>query len=247
MDFSGRVALVTGAGSLRGIGYATARLLAQGAKVAITSTTERIRDRAQELASQGAEVFAFSADLCDHDRTRALIEQVLARFGRIDVLVNNAGMTQIGKPASTSSRLVDLPERDWDYGIAINLKTAFNVIKGVLPRMLDAEYGRIVNVSSVTGPVVSNPRSTVYSAAKARQGITVNAVAPGWIETASSTSPELIAGKNTPVGRPGGPDEVAALIAFLSHESASYITGQLMIVDGGNSIQEFKGPAGDYY
>lgn len=262
MDFSGRVALVTGAGSLRGIGYATARLLAlQGAKVAITSTTERIRDRAQELASQGAEVFAFSADLCDHDRTRALIEQVLARFGRIDVLVNNAGMTQIGKPASTALRLVDLPERDWDYGIAINLKTAFNVIKGVLPRMLDAEYGRIVNVSSVTGPVVSNPRSTAYSAAKAamlgltrslalevaRQGITVNAVAPGWIETASSTSPELIAGKNTPVGRPGRPDEVAALIAFLSHESASYITGQLMIVDGGNSIQEFKGPAGDYY
>jgi len=113
MDFSGRVALVTGAGSLRGIGYATARLLAQqGAKVAITSTTERIRDRAQELASQGAEVFAFSADLCDHDRTRALIERVLARFGRIDVLVNNAGMTQIGKPASASSRLVDLPERD---------------------------------------------------------------------------------------------------------------------------------------
>jgi 3-oxoacyl-[acyl-carrier protein] reductase len=207
-------------------------------------------------------VFAFTADLCDHDRTRALIGQVLARFGRIDVLVNNAGMTQIGNPDSTAAMpLADLPERDWDYGIAINLKTTFNVTKAALPRMLQAGYGRIVNVSSVTGPVSSNPRETAYSAAKAamvgltrslalevaRQGLTVNAVAPGWIETASSTGPELIAGKNTPVGRAGRPEEVAALIAFLSHQSASYITGQLMIVDGGNAIQEFKGPAEGYY
>ena len=263
MDFTGRVALVTGAGSPQGIGFATARLLAQqGAKIAITSTTQRINDRARELASQTADVFAFPADLCDHDRTRALVEQVFSRFGRIDVLVNNAGMTQIGNPESTATMpLVDLPERDWDYSIAINLKTAFNITKAVLPRMLQARYGRIVNVSSVTGPVVSNPRETAYSAAKAamvgltrslalevaRQGVTVNAVAPGWIETASSTWPELIAGKNTPVGRAGRPGEVAALIAFLSHESASYITGQLMIVDGGNAIQEFKGPAEDYY
>lgn len=207
-------------------------------------------------------MFAFTADLCDHDRTRALIGQVLARFGRIDVLVNNAGMTQIGNPDSTAAMpLADLPERDWDYGIAINLKTTFNVTKAALPRMLQAGYGRIVNVSSVTGPVSSNPRETAYSAAKAamvgltrslalevaRQGLTVNAVAPGWIETASSTGPELIAGKNTPVGRAGRPEEVAALIAFLSHQSASYITGQLMIVDGGNAIQEFKGPAEGYY
>jgi 3-oxoacyl-[acyl-carrier protein] reductase len=207
-------------------------------------------------------VFAFAADLCDHDGTRVLIEQVLARYGRIDVLVNNAGMTQIGNPDATAAvPLAELPERDWDYNIAINLKTTFNVTKAALPCMLKAGYGRIVNISSVTGPVVSNPRETAYSAAKAamvgltrslalevaRQGITVNAVAPGWIETASSTGPELIAGKNTPMGRVGRPDEVAALIAFLSHESASYITGQLMIVDGGNAVQEFKGPAEDYY
>jgi 3-oxoacyl-[acyl-carrier protein] reductase len=263
MDFTGRVALVTGAGSPQGIGFATARLLAQqGAKIAITSTTHRIHDRAHELASQAEDVFGFPADLCDHDRTRALIEQVLARFGRIDVLVNNAGMTQIGNPESTAAMpLADLSERDWDYSIAINLKTTFNVTKALLPRMLQARYGRIVNVSSVTGPVASNPRETAYSAAKAamvgltrslalevaRHGVTVNAVAPGWIETASSTGPELIAGKNTPVGRAGRPDEVAVLIAFLSHESASYITGQLMIVDGGNAVQEFKGPAEDYY
>jgi 3-oxoacyl-[acyl-carrier protein] reductase len=162
-------------------------------------------------------------------------------------------------------------EEDWDYGIAINLKTAFNITKAgsvltelslrhypkaVLPIMLAAKYGRIVDVASVTWPVVGNPRETAYSAAKAgvvgltrslalgvaRHGITVNAVAPGWIETASSTQHEIIAGKNTPVGRPGRTEEVAVAIAFLAAEPASYITGQLIIVDGDNSIQEYKGP-----
>jgi 3-oxoacyl-[acyl-carrier protein] reductase len=203
-----------------------------------------------------------AADLSDHASAQRLVAEVVARFGRLDILVNNAGMTQISSPTETSSRpLVELPEKEWDYSIAINLKTAFNVTQAVLPSMLKENYGRIVNVSSTTGPVVSNPRETAYSAAKAamvgltrslalevgRRGIIVNAVAPGWIETASSTPAELHAGKNTPLGRAGSPDEIAAAIAFLASESASYITGQIIIVDGGNATQEYKGPPDLYY
>jgi 3-oxoacyl-[acyl-carrier protein] reductase len=263
MNFSGRVALITGAGSPLGIGFATARLLAQhGSKIAITSTTDRIRERARELAAENADVFALPADLRDQASTQVLIREVLARYGRIDILVNNAGMTQISNPDETLSlSLAELSEADWDYSIALNLKTTFNATKSVLASMLTANYGRIVNVSSVTGPLVSNPRATAYSAAKAamvgltrslalevaRNGITVNAVAPGWIETASSTEQEIIAGKNTPLGRPGRPEEVAAAIAFLACESASYVTGQMIVIDGGNAIQEYKGPPDSYY
>lgn len=263
MNFSGKVALISGAGSPQGIGFATARLLAlRGAKIAITSTTERIETRARELSEEGADVFAFSVNLLDHTLTQSFVREVMAHYGRLDILINNAGMTQIGNPAeTTSSPLAELAEKDWDYSIAINLKTAFNITQAVLPFMMAANYGRIVNVSSVTGPVVSNPRETAYSAAKAgmvgmmrslalelaRHGITVNAVAPGWIETASSTEHEIVAGRNTPIGRPGRPEEVAAAIAFIASESASYITGQMIVVDGGNSIQEYKGPPAQYY
>src|SRR5437879_11443771 len=124
MNFSGKVAPITGAGSPQGIGFATARLLAQqGSKIAITSTTDRIGERACELATEGADVFPFPADLRDHARTQVLVREVLARYGRLDILVNNAGMTQIGNPTETTSLpLAELSEKDWDYSISIHLK-----------------------------------------------------------------------------------------------------------------------------
>jgi 3-oxoacyl-[acyl-carrier protein] reductase len=257
----GRVALVTGAGSPTGIGFAAARLLGErGAAVAVVSTTERIHDRAAELAGSGANAAGYVADLRDLAQATRLAESVSERFGRIDILVNNAGMVAIGGE-QTAKRFVELDEASWDADIATTLRTAFAMTRAVLPGMVSRGYGRIVMVSSVTGPLVTNVESAGYGAAKAgmdglmrgvaleaaRHGVTVNSVAPGWIETGSSLPEELVAGRHTPVGRPGRPEEVAEAIAFLASEEAGYVTGQVLVVDGGNTIQEYKGPPGDWY
>src|SRR6202040_4344969 len=144
--------------------------------------------------------------------------------------------------------------QDWLRQIEITLHTAFLMTRAVLPLMTQRKYGRIVNVSSVTGPLVSNQGSAAYGAAKAamdgmmravaletaRDGITINAIAPGWIATASSTESERVAGLHTPVGRSGTPEEVAAAACFLVSREASYVTGQSLVVDGGNILQENK-------
>jgi 3-oxoacyl-[acyl-carrier protein] reductase len=179
---------------------------------------------------------------------------VLADFGGIDVLVNNAGMTQEGA-AETFADFVDLDLQDWRASLARNLDTCFLVTRQVLPGMLARGAGRIVNVSSVTGPLVSNPGEAAYSAAKAGmvgmsralalevadRGVTVNCVAPGWVATASQTAAEAQASAHTPLGRAGTPAEMAAAIAFLAMPGASYITGEMLVVDGGNILQERKG------
>ena len=259
--FKNRVALITGAGSDTGIGYAAARTLANGgAGVALTSTTDRIFERAKTADADGSKVKGYTADLMDRDHVKHLVDSVISDFGRIDILVNNAGMVQVGKE-ETFLHMADLSPTEWDDSIARNLTTCFNITHAVLPCMIKNNYGRIVNVSSVTGPLVSNPGETAYSAAKAamigmsrslaievaKHGITVNSVAPGWIATGSSTAEERVAAENTPLRRAGTPQEVGDLIAFLASQESTYITGQMIVIDGGNTIQEYKGPSGLYY
>lgn len=247
-----RHALVTGCGSAKGIGFASARLLARlGARVSITSTTERIHARATE---SGAGVFAVVADLTDPSQALAVAAAARGAHGPIDILVNAAGMVQTGV-LGDSAPFAELSSRELDRQLSITLKTAFHTTQAVLPEMVERRRGRIVMVSSVTGPLVTAPGSAAYAAAKGamdglmrtiavengRAGVTANSVAPGWIETASSEPDELVAGRHTPVGRPGTAAEVAAVVAFLCCDEASYVTGQSIVVDGGNTIQEPHG------
>ncbi|MBT3190149.1 MAG: SDR family oxidoreductase [Anaerolineae bacterium] len=259
--FQNRVCLITGAGSEAGIGFAAAQTIGlAGAQIAITSTTNRIEQRASSLRFQGIKTNAYITDLMDRVQVRHLVESVLADFGRIDILINNAGMVQVGQDDS-SSEMAEMAFTEWDTSIARNLHTCFNVTRTVLPIMINQQYGRIVNVSSVTGPLVSNPGSTSYGAAKAAmigmsrslaievatKGIIVNNVLPGWIGTGSQAPEEAIAAQYTPMKRAGTPGEVADLIAYLASDEATYITGQEFIVDGGNCLQEYKGPSELYY
>ncbi|MBI5787641.1 MAG: 3-oxoacyl-[acyl-carrier-protein] reductase [Candidatus Schekmanbacteria bacterium] len=239
MVFKDRVALVTG-GS-RGIGKSIAQQLVQGgAQVFIFA---RDLAKAQETASQLGNVTPMQADVADFDQVEAQIKQIIAQTGKLDYLINNAGITR-------DNLLMRMDKADWDAVINTNLGGAFNCTKAVTRQMSKQRFGRIVNITSIIG-AMGNAGQANYSAAKAglmgltksaarelaSRNITVNAVAPGFIETdMTAVLPENIKSamlQQIPLGRFGQPEDVAQLTCFLLSDTAGYITGQVFHVNGG--------------
>ena len=242
-DLQGRVALVTGAS--QGIGRACAQALAkEGAKLAVAARNlEKLKAVVAEIQQAGGEAAAFRMDVANEDETKAGVKAAIERFGKIDVLVNNAGITRDGL-------VLRMKRADWDAVIATNLTGAHLCIQAVLGSMLKQRWGRIINITSVVGEIGQAGQAN-YAASKAgligltmavarevaSRNITVNAVAPGYIETAmtETLSAELkdTLLKSIPLGRIGKEDEIAAAVRFLASDAAGYITGHVLRVNGG--------------
>jgi 3-oxoacyl-[acyl-carrier protein] reductase len=248
MNLNDKVAVVTGAA--QGIGRAIAEALARrGADVVVADlNVEKAEATAKEIAADtGRRAIAVQVDVADHASAKAMIDRAIAEFGRIDILVNNAGITR-------DNLIMRMKEDDWDLVLNVNLKGAFNCSKAIIRPMMKQHYGRIVNITSVSG-LAGQVGQTNYSSSKAgligftkalakevgSRNITVNAVAPGFIETdLTADLPQDLkdmAIQMTPVGRFGKPEDVANAVVFLASDDANFITGQVLSVDGGMVMQ----------
>lgn len=251
-NLDGRVAIVSGAGSPVGIGFATARALGQlGAGIVLTATSERVLERAAELRDEGITATGFIARLDVERQVATLAAELGGRGIRPTIVVNNAGMIASGDPEMIGGDAM-MSLDDWNASLAMNLTTAFLLTRAMLPGMREAGWGRVICVSSISGPVMASRGDLGYASAKAGMlgyvralavdealsGITANAVAPGWIATASQLASEAEEGLLVPLKRSGRPEEVASAIAWLATPGAAYTTGQLIPVDGGNAVAE---------
>lgn len=244
MSMDGRVAVVTG--GRRGIGLAIVEMLTRrGAEVVMGDRTIDESTKVAEVVAEDCQcrVKAMQVDVSNPESVNAMIDATLKEFGKIDILINNAGVTR-------DTLIMRMTEDDWDFVMNVNLKGAWNCCKAVVRPMMKQRYGRIVNISSVSG-LAGQAGQTNYSASKAglvgltkslarevaSRNITVNAVAPGFIPTALTVDlpQELKDGmmKLIPLGRWGEPTEIASAVTFLASDEAGYITGQVLSVDGG--------------
>ena len=252
----GKVAIITGAA--RGNGEGAARVMArEGAIVVLTDILDEVHTTAKSITDNGYKAVSFEMDVTKPVEVNQVVRKVLELFGKVDILVNNAGIARL-------ALLVDMTDELRDNHFDINIKGPFNCTKAVLPGMIERKYGKIVNLSSVTGPMVADAGQTAYAATKgalwgftkalaievAPYGINVNAVCPGYIETpmvkgtARETNPEdpesvikQIA-SGIPWGRLGTIEELGELVAFLASDESRYITGTPIVIDGGSTLPE---------
>ena len=243
----GKTALITGAA--RGIGKAIAlKFASEGANIAFTDLVidDNAKATEQEIAAFGVKAKGFASDASNFEATKAVVAEIQKEFGRIDILVNNAGITKDGL-------LLRMSEEQWDRVIGINLKSAFNFTRNVIPVMFSQRSGSIINIASVVG-VHGNAGQANYAASKAGmialaksvaqemgpRGIRANAIAPGFIETAMTAAlPEKIREEwkmKIPARRGGKPEDIADVATFLASDLSSYVTGQVIQVDGGMNM-----------
>jgi 3-oxoacyl-[acyl-carrier protein] reductase len=247
MKLKDKVAIITGAG--QGIGKEIALTFAkEGAKVVVTDITGKEKEVAEEIKKMGREAIAVKVDVSKMEDAKKMAKETLKTFGRIDILVNNAGIYPF-------KLFVEMTESDWDKVINVNLKGTFNCTKAVVETMIKQKYGKIINITSIAGTVVGFLQLTHYCASKAGitgftralalelapYGINVNAIAPGPIETPGTQALGKEAYENfkkaIPIGRWGKPEDIASLAVFLASDESSNITGQVIVSDGGYTVQ----------
>ena len=232
-----KVAIVTGAA--RGNGEGAARVMArEGATVVLTDILDIVHETARSIVDNGYQAVSFKMDVTKPAEVGSVVREVLRKFGRVDILVNNAGVVQL-------VLLADMADEVRDRMFDINIKGTFICTKAVLPGMIERKYGKVVNLSSVTGPLVAEIGECAYAAT-----ITVNAVCPGYIDTdmvrntAAETNPNdpqsvlKDLARGIPMGRLGTIEELGELVAFLASDESKYITGTPIIIDGGSTLPE---------